>query len=185
MNAVGNRAVFLDRDGTINTDTNYGFRLSDLRFEEGAVEGLRLMQRKEYKLIIITDQSGIARGLFREADMHRFNEELLDRLKLRGVYIRGIYYCPHHPEGKIAKYRKVCKCRKPEIGLIKIASAEHRIDLSQSYMVGDKMRDILTGKNAGLTTILVKTGHAGNDSQEENEPDFTAKDLVGTARFLR
>ena len=136
-----NKAVFLDRDGTINVDKNYLYRIEDFEFLPGAVEGLRLLQSSGFLLIIITNQSGIARGYFTEDDYLRLTDWMLDRLKDDGVKISGVYYCPHLPDAEISGYMKVCNCRKPETGLFEQAVRDFDIDLTMSYAIGDKPRD--------------------------------------------
>ncbi len=138
---MGNRAVFLDRDGTINADKNYLYRAEDFEFLPGAVEALKLLQDSGYLLIIITNQSGIARGYYTEDDFRTLTEWMLGRLKEAGVNIARVYYCPHLPDAKIPEYRKICTCRKPETGLFEQAIRDYDIDLAGSYAIGDKMRD--------------------------------------------
>ena len=138
---MGNRAVFLDRDGTINADKNYLYRAEDFEFLPGAVEALKLLQDSGYLLIIITNQSGIARGYYTEDDFRTLTEWMLGRLKEAGVNIARVYYCPHLPDAKIPEYRKICNCRKPETGLFEQAIRDYDIDMAGSYAIGDKMRD--------------------------------------------
>lgn len=138
---MGNKAVFLDRDGTINADKNYLYRAEDFEFLPGAVEALRMLQSHGFLLIIITNQSGIARGYYTENDFLSLTEWMLDRLKESGVNIAKVYYCPHLPDAKIPEYRKICDCRKPETGLFEEAAREFDVDMAKSFAVGDKMRD--------------------------------------------
>ncbi|MBQ6001470.1 MAG: D-glycero-beta-D-manno-heptose 1,7-bisphosphate 7-phosphatase [Synergistaceae bacterium] len=138
---MGNKAVFLDRDGTINADKNYLYRAEDFEFLPGAVEALRMLQSHGFLLIIITNQSGIARGYYTENDFLSLTEWMLERLKESGVNIAKVYYCPHLPDAKIPEYRKICDCRKPETGLFEEAAREFDVDMAVSFAVGDKMRD--------------------------------------------
>ena len=138
---MGNKAVFLDRDGTINADKNYLYRAEDFEFLPGAVEALRMLQSHGFLLIIITNQSGIARGYYTENDFLSLTEWMLERLKESGVNIAKVYYCPHLPDAKIPEYRKICDCRKPETGLFEEAAREFDVDMAKSFAVGDKMRD--------------------------------------------
>lgn len=138
---MGNKAVFLDRDGTINADKNYLYRAEDFEFLPGAVEAMRMLQSHGYLLIIITNQSGIARGYYSEDDFLALTEWMLNALKEAGVNVAKVYYCPHLPDAKIPEYRKVCDCRKPETGLFEEAAREFDIDMAGSFAVGDKMRD--------------------------------------------
>ena len=136
-----NKAVFLDRDGTINIDKGYLYKISDFEFLPNAVEALKILQNAGYLLIIITNQSGIGRGYYTEEDFMKLNEYMKNELRKNGVNISGVYYCPHLPDAKIERYRKVCECRKPSLGLFERAVHDFDIDLSQSYAVGDKLRD--------------------------------------------
>lgn len=135
------KAVFLDRDGTINADKNYLYRIEDFEFLPGAVEALRLLQASGYLLIIITNQSGIARGYFTEEDFMKLTDFMLAELEKSGVKISAVYYCPHLPDGEVPEYRKVCSCRKPKTGLFEQAVKDFGIDLSESFAIGDKPRD--------------------------------------------
>ncbi len=135
------KAVFLDRDGTINVDKNYLYRIDEFEFLPGAVEALRLLQASGYLLIIITNQSGIARGYFTEDDYVKLTDFMRAELEGLGVKLSAVYYCPHLPDGEVPEYRKVCHCRKPETGLFEQAVQDFDIDLSESFAVGDKPRD--------------------------------------------
>ncbi len=117
-----------------------------------------MLNDRDIKVIVVTNQSGIARGMYNESETIRFNEALQSELKQKNAYIDGFYHCPHHPEAKIKKYRKKCDCRKPNPGMILQAAEEHDIDLEKSYMIGDRKRDIAAGKKAGCKTIHVLTG---------------------------
>ncbi len=136
-----NRAVFLDRDGTINVEKNYLYKIEDFEFLPGVVNGLRLLQDAGYKLIVITNQSGIGRGYYTEEDYKNLNDWMIDELKKYGVVIDAVYYCPHLPDAKVEKYRKICNCRKPAIGLYDEAIKDFDIDVSHSWAIGDKIRD--------------------------------------------
>lgn len=138
-----NKAIFLDRDGTINVDKEYLNIIEDFEYLPGVIKGLKLLQDAGYKLIIITNQSGIARGYYTEDDFLKLNEWMVKDLKANGISISKVYYCPHHPESKIERYRVDCDCRKPKLGMYKKAIREFDIDLSQSWTIGDKLRDSL------------------------------------------
>lgn len=152
------KAVFLDRDGTINVDRHYLYRPEDFVCLPGAVEALRILIAKGYRLIIITNQSGIARGYYTEADFHRLNKWMLPMLAARGVIIDGIYYCPHLPEGAVKAYSVDCSCRKPATGLYYKAAKEHSIDLTASVAVGDRMRDCEICRETGCRGYLIGEG---------------------------
>lgn len=136
-----NKAVFLDRDGTINVEKNYLYKIKDFEFLPGVVEALKILQDAGYLLIIITNQSGIGRGYYTEKDFKELNNWMISTLKEKGVKISAVYYCPHLPDAKIKVYRKDCECRKPKLGMYNQAIKEHELDLSLCYAIGDKIRD--------------------------------------------
>lgn len=136
-----NKAVFLDRDGTINIEKEYLWRKEDFVFLPGVIEALKKLKAAGFLLIVVTNQSGIARGYYTEEAVQKLHEWMKFELECQGVELDDIYYCPHHPEGKIKKYRKKCICRKPGIGMYLQAAIEHKIDFSRSYAIGDKIRD--------------------------------------------
>ena len=136
-----NKAVFLDRDGTINVDKGYLYKACDFEFLPGATDALKKLQNAGYLLIVITNQSGIGRGYYTEEDFEALNEYMKSELRKHGVNLAGVYYCPHLPDAKVERYRKVCTCRKPSLGLFERAVHDFNIDLSLSYAVGDKPRD--------------------------------------------
>ena len=178
------RAVILDRDGTLTHDAGYTYRAEDFRLLDGVVDGLRLLAALGFQLVIATNQSGIARGRFTEADMHRYNECLLDALGASGIAVAGIYYCPFHPDG-VGRYRRESELRKPAPGMLLAAARELRLDLSRSYVIGDKKSDIAAGRAAGCRTFLVRTGMAGEGEIELNaEPDWIVADVLEAARVI-
>jgi len=145
-------AVFLDRDGTINEDKGYIGDPEDIVLISGAAEAIKKLNERGIPVIVITNQSGLARGFYTEADLDTVNERLDALLKAKGAHIDGLYYCPHHPDDK-------CGCRKPETKLIAEAARDHNIDLARSVMVGDKYSDMELGRRAGMTDVLVLTGY--------------------------
>lgn len=137
------KAVFIDRDGTINIDNNYVFRVQDFEFIPDAIKGLKLLQEIGFKLIVITNQSGIARGYYTEEDYKELNQWMERTLRSEyGIEIAASYYCPHHPDAIINNYRKECNCRKPKVGLFEKAIIDKNIDTDNSYAIGDKLRDL-------------------------------------------
>lgn len=136
-----NRAVFLDRDGTINIDKNYLYKIEDFEFVDGTIDALRIIQDKGYIIIIVTNQSGIARGFYSEDDYLILSDWLVQELKKNGINIGGTYYCPHLPDAQIVKYRKNCTCRKPGTDLFRRATSDLNIDINESVAIGDKLRD--------------------------------------------
>ena len=175
------KVIFLDRDGTINVEKDYIYKSEDLVFEEGSIEALKTFKNLGYILIVVSNQSGIARGYFTEADLNIFNNNMNEILKKNGVEITEFYCCPHHPDG-IGKYKKVCECRKPNNKMIEDAIEKYNIDRAKSYIIGDKISDIGAGLKSNLKTVLVKTGYGLKDMEKidknetlicENLKDFS------------
>lgn len=169
-----NKAVFFDRDGVITEDIGYVHRVEDFKLIKNAVEGLKLL--KNYKLFIVTNQSGIGRGYFKLEDFLNYNNRVIEELKKHNVNIEKTYYCPHKPDDN-------CVCRKPKTKLLKGAEKEFEIDLKKSFSIGDKKADIEMGKNAGCKTILVMTGN-GTKTKNEINADFAAEDLLEAAKWI-
>ena len=175
------KAIFLDRDGTINVEKDYIYKSEDLVFEEGSIEALKTFKNLGYILIVVSNQSGIARGYFTEEDLNIFNNNMNEILKKNGVEITEFYCCPHHPDG-IGEYKKVCECRKPNNKMIEDAIKKYNIAREKSYMIGDKTSDIGAGLKSNLKTVLVKTGYGLKDMEKvdknetliyENLKDFS------------
>jgi len=153
------RAIFLDRDGVMNVDNGYVSVVDDFEFIDGVIESLQVLKEKGYLIVMITNQSGIARGYFTEEQFHTLTEWMDWSLADRGVDLDGIYYCPHHAEHGIGKYKIDCDCRKPKAGMINEAVQELGIDISQAILVGDKVSDLQAGIAAGISNnYLVRTG---------------------------
>lgn len=172
-------AVFLDRDGVLTEERGYVASIEALRIFPYAAECVRQIHEKGYYAIVITNQSGVARGLFTEEQLLQMNAYLM-----RQTGVDAVYYCPHHPEGKVEKYRKVCQCRKPGIGMIQKACREFGIDLTGSYMVGDRAGDILAGQNAGVKTVLVESGYGTERLECAVLPDYIVRDLRDVIEIL-
>lgn len=153
------RAVFLDRDGTINAEKDYLHRIEDFTFIPGAPQAIRALREAGFLVIVVTNQSGVARGYYNEADVERLHRFIQDELAAFGTTIDAFYFCPHHPEHGEEHYRITCACRKGAPGMLLQAAREHGIDLARSYMVGDKPEDIEAGRQAGCRCIMVLTGH--------------------------
>lgn len=153
-----NRAVFFDRDGTLNVDANYLHRIEDFRWLGDAVDAIKYVNEKGILAIVATNQSGVARGFFPESDVKKIHDYMNEELKKYGAHIDGFYYCPHHPNAEIAAYRKDCDCRKPKAGLLYRAAKDFGIDLSRSVMIGDMERDALCGENAGAKGVVYDGG---------------------------
>lgn len=149
-----NKAVFLDRDGTINVDKDYLYKIEDFEYLPGAIEGLRLFQEQGYLLIVITNQSGIARGFYSEEDYLRLDKWMKEDLAQKGVKITASYYCPHLPGAKVSEYSMECYCRKPKLGLFYQAAKDWDIDIDNSIAIGDKLRDIAISEVSKCKGIL-------------------------------
>ncbi len=175
-------AIFLDRDGTLNEDTHNAHKVEHYRLLPGVIEGLTILQKIGFKFVVVTSQSGVGRGYFKEEDVHAFHDHLTRDLEKNGIKIDAYYFCPHHPEEGIGKYKVDCDCRKPKTGMIDMAVKDFGIDAKASYMIGDTDRDIEMGKKAGCTTILVKTGTHKN--LLTTQPDYIAQDLRDAASWI-
>ena len=169
-----NKAILLDRDGVVTEDIGYVHKIEDLNFEKNAVEGLKLL--KDYRLIFITNQSGIGRGYFKFEDFLNYTNRVVEELKKHNIKIEKTFVCPHKPEDN-------CQCRKPKTKLIKQAEKEFDIDLKKSFMIGDKAVDVEMGHNAGCKSILVLTGN-GMKEKENTKADYVARDLVDAAEWI-
>ncbi|MFW9970652.1 MAG: D-glycero-beta-D-manno-heptose 1,7-bisphosphate 7-phosphatase [Candidatus Odinarchaeota archaeon] len=168
------KAVFLDRDGVINKEVSYLSNPRDFKFIKGSIKALKIIKKKSFLLIVITNQAGIARGFFTEKTLNTIHEKMIRRLKEGGVDLDDIYYCPHHP-----KFTGPCDCRKPNPGMILKAKLKYNIDLTKSYMVGDTLNDIQTGKAAKCKTVLVLTGYGKAEKKKIGSivPDMIFKNL--------
>ena len=153
-----NKAVFFDRDGTLNVDIHYLHRPEDFIWIPGAKEAICHVNDRGYLAILVTNQSGVARGYYPESDVQHVYDWMNSELQKVGAHLDALYYCPHHPEGKVPAYTKTCSCRKPATGLIDAACARFHIDRAKSYFVGDSDGDMLCAKNAGLKGLRYKGG---------------------------
>lgn len=172
-------AVFLDRDGVLTVEKSYITSVEELELFSYTLECIKYIQEHGYYAIVITNQSGIARGLFTEDTLKEMNEYLK---RITGV--DAIYYCPHHPDGIVDSYKKICKCRKPETGLFEQACQDFEIDMGRSYMVGDRAGDILAGQRTGLRTILLESGYGVERLEAAVTPDYIFKDLRDVLQIL-
>lgn len=152
-------AIFIDRDGTINEDRGYLSKPDELILYPWSGEAIRLVNESEFKAIVVTNQSGVARGFYSEETLDLIHNRLLDELRLRRARLDAIYYCPHHPRIGDDRYRKECECRKPRPAMLLRAASEHAIDLARSYVIGDKASDISLAEGVGARSALVLTGY--------------------------
>ena len=177
-----NRAVFLDRDGVITKEPPYyAHKIDQLELIPKSAEAIRLLNESGFKVIVVSNQSGVARGYYQEKDIKIYNDEMKKKLEEKGAYIDAIYYCPHYSEATIEKYKIDCECRKPKPGMLKQAEKDLNLNLKRSFLIGDKISDIEAGYRAGCKTILVLTGQ-GNDelkkiSKMNIKPNYILKDL--------
>ncbi len=182
-------AVFLDRDGTINVEVNYLRRLEEIQLLPGVGHAMEHLRAAGYPLVVITNQSAVARGMITEADLADIHRELQRQLHDAGTEVDGIYYCPHHPEHGSPPYRRDCACRKPNPGLLKRAALDLGLDLERSYMVGDNLSDLQSGWNAGCRVVLVRTGYGAGtcreaDGETRDRIDCIADDLSEAADWI-
>jgi D-glycero-D-manno-heptose 1,7-bisphosphate phosphatase len=187
-----NVAVFLDRDGTINEEVGYLDSLDKLKIIPTAYKAIKLINLSGMKAVVISNQAGVARGLFTEEFVKTVNNLLMDLLKKNGAIIDKFYYCPHHPVDGKGIYLQDCGCRKPAPGMLLQAARELNIDLINSYFVGDRFIDMETAKKVGAKGILVKTGYGADLLQDdgpdtatpENKPNFIATDIMDAVRWI-
>jgi D-glycero-D-manno-heptose 1,7-bisphosphate phosphatase len=175
-------AVFLDRDGVLIVERHYLDSVEEVRVIDGAIGAIRSLNRHGIPVVVVTNQSGVARGYFPEERVHRVHEYLDRVLGEHDAVVRKYYYCPHHPGQGIGHYRSRCFCRKPEPGMLMAASRELGIDLSSSWMIGDKLSDLQAGAKAGCKTVLVLTGY-GEETRRSLPAD--GLNLVGIAANLK
>lgn len=177
------KIIFLDRDGTINVDKEFVYKIEDFAFEKNVVPAMQLLRDDGFEFIIVTNQSGIGRGYYSEEDYKKFNNYVVGELKKNKISILKSYYSPFHPEG-IGKYKKTSRCRKPEPGMLEYAEKDFQIDNSKSWIIGDKWADVKCGKNFGIKSILVKTGKAGADEKHKTDVKYIAEDLLDAAKYI-
>jgi len=182
-------AVFLDRDGTINEQMGYINHLCRFKLLAGAAEAIKLLNDAGIPVVVISNQSGLARGYFPEELLVAVHEKMDRLLAEKGAHVDGIYYCPHHPEAKEERFRETCNCRKPKPGLVLQAADEMNLDPEKSFVVGDRWSDIKTAANCGAKSILVRTGYGRGDEQyigphQEIQPDYKAEDLLEAVEWI-
>jgi len=179
----GKPAVILDRDGVLIQRHLLTWQKKQLKLSPKIAPLIHKFNNRNIPVIIITNQPVVARGWISEKGVEKLHQILQMRLNKGGAFIDKFYFCPHHPEATLKKYRKKCDCRKPKIGLFKKAAKEFNINLSRSVTIGDMTQDILAGKKAGTKTILVKTGHAGKDNKYKVSPNFIVKDPANALKL--
>lgn len=162
----GRKTVFLDRDGTINVEKNYLYRPEEFEFIPKVPEAIARLNNAGYQVIVVSNQAGVARGYYSEDDVIKLHQYVNEQLSKYKAHIDGFYYCPHHPDAGIGKYKMKCHCRKPETGLFEKACEDFDVNIEDSWMIGDNIGDIKAGNIFHLKTILVRTGYG---SQLEKE----------------
>ena len=181
---TSNRAVFLDRDGTVNVEKEYLHRPEEFAFIDGAPEAISLLKNAGFLVIVVTNQSGIGRGYYDEAAVHRLHRYMDEQLARQGTAVDGYYLCPHHPLHGIGDYRRECGCRKPLPGMLLEAAADFSIDLNASYVIGDKMADVEAGLAAGCRPLLVRTGYGEKESASLPAGISVVDDILAAARQI-
>ena len=176
-----NKAVFIDRDGVLNKDFGYAYKISDLKILDFVIEGLQAILELDFKVIVITNQSGIARGLYSVKDMHIFMDEMINIFLKNKIDITDYFFCPHHPKGIVQNFAIKCSCRKPEAGMLFAAEKEHNLDLTQSILIGDQETDILAGQKANLfSNILINP----SDQPIQSSANKVVKNLLEAAEII-
>ena len=184
-----NRAIFLDRDGTLNVEDGHITSPEKFRLYSFAAEAVRLINQSGWKAIVLTNQSGIARDYFNEATLNEIHELMRESLRSQGAWLDAIYYCAHHPDYGPPSYRLDCDCRKPKPGLAEMAARDFNLDLSLCYVVGDRYRDIQAGHAAGARGVMIMTG-LGREEYETDcrgwprQPDHVAEDLLDAVKWI-
>jgi len=171
-----NKALFLDRDGVVNEDYHYAYKPEHIAFREGIFELCRHAIDKGYIIIIVTNQAGVAKGKFTEEDVQALHRWIKEEFRRRGIDIAAFYYCPHHPEGSVERYRRVCECRKPKPGMILEAKRKFDIDITRSLMIGDKPSDRIALE--GLRSVILKSEYTDGGG-------YDAETLAETEQYLR
>jgi D,D-heptose 1,7-bisphosphate phosphatase len=179
------KAVFLDKDGTLVEDVAYNVDPDLIRLSAGALEGLLLLQDQGYRLFVVTNQSGVARGLFQEQSLAGVEEKLRELLAAADVHLAGFYYCPHHPQGSVLRYAVECSCRKPQPGMLQRAALQHHINLASSWLVGDILQDVEAGNRAGCRTVLIDNGNETEwEMNPRRHPGFVVNNLYEAASTI-
>jgi D-glycero-D-manno-heptose 1,7-bisphosphate phosphatase len=185
-NAYLRKAVFIDKDGTLIPNIPYNIDPNRITIDNETIEGLRLLKEEDFLLVVISNQAGIAKGYFEEKDLEKVWSKISGLLQKHRLNIDAFYYCPHEPNGIITEYAVECNCRKPLPGMLLKAASELRIDLCQSWMVGDILNDVEAGNRAGCFTILIDNGNETEWRVNEfRTPAFIAKNILHAAAHIK
>lgn len=180
------KAIFIDKDGTLIPNIPYNVNPEKISIDKETIEGLRLLKEEGFLLIVISNQSGIAKGYFEEKDLEQVWNKISALLQLHNLNFDAFYYCPHEPNGTVERYAIQCDCRKPLPGMILKAASELNIDLTQSWMIGDILNDMEAGKRAGCSTILIDKGNETEWRLNEiRTPDFIAGNFLKAAAHIK
>ena len=187
---MNNAAVFLDRDGTINEEMGYINHPDRFIIFPFVAESIRIFNELKMKVVVVTNQSGVARGYFDESLVSELHNRLINTMTERDAIIDAIYYCPHHPKEGKGHYKLDCNCRKPKPGMVLKAAEEHQIDIEKSIMIGDRYKDIVFAKNLNMSSGLVLTGYGRGEytfdrNKWEYEPDFIGENLLEVAKQIK
>ena len=186
MNEYSRKAVFIDKDGTLIPNIPYNIDPRRITIEDETIEGLRLLKDEGFLFIVISNQSGIAKGYFKEMDLEQVWNKISALLQRHEISIDAFYYCPHEPNGTVEQYAVECDCRKPLPGMILKAASQLKIDLSQSWMIGDILNDVEAGNRAGCSTILIDNGNETEwQMSEERTPAFIAGNILEAAVHIK
>ena len=177
------KAVFIDRDGTLNYEKEYVYKIDDFELLPGAIEALKLLTDSNTKIYIITNQAGIARGYFTEEQFHELTRYMISYFEKMECKIEDVLYCPHHPDGVVPEYTQKCLCRKPNTKLIEDVIETEGFDVNEIALIGDKDTDIEAGLKLGLTTYLVLTGY-GRQYQDDTRADYIKPDILSAVKHL-
>ncbi len=170
------KAVFIDRDGTINEERQYVSKIEDFELIPGSLEALKLLTEHQIRVYIVTNQAGIAKGFFTIEQFHHLTEHMINRFKNEGIKIEKVLYCPHHPDGIVPEYVIECSCRKPNAKLLEDVIKENNYQTDEIALIGDKNTDIEAGRRLGIKTFLVETGYGGEEKDRTNAT-FVKKNL--------
>ena len=182
-----NVAVFLDRDGTIVEEKGHITSEDDIALLPGATDALKRIKLLGYKLIVITNQSSVARGINTEEKLKQINQRMIDQLAKEGPLLDAVYYCPHLKDGVVKQYSISCECRKPGNGMIIKASSDQNLDLTKSFFIGDSVRDMKAAKKSGVTSIFILTGYGATHLKEFGKPheaDVVVEDLLAASAWI-
>ncbi|MEX6689786.1 HAD family hydrolase [Danxiaibacter flavus] len=180
-----NKAVFIDKDGTLIKDVPYNVNPELIFLNDNIAEVLSILRDNGYLLILVSNQAGIAKGFFSKEELMIASSKIIELLAEESAYLDAYYYCPHHPEGTMPEFSVSCSCRKPAPGMLLMAAREHNIDLSQSWMIGDILDDMEAGKRAGCKTIFYNNGNeTAWEMNAFRKPDYVISDLLEAAGII-